>query len=227
MNRVVFDIETLAYPLEAFDEARQEYLMKFARTEEERLDALLKLNLTPFTAQIIAIGMLNPDSNQGKVYYQVPADSGSKAEPTLVDDGLVELVPVDEAGLLQEFWKTIVHYGQFITFNGRTFDCPFIMLRSALLGIKPTRNLLPYRYSANEHCDLLEQLSYYGAFRKFNLDFYCKAFGIKSPKSEGITGLDMGMLFAEGRYSDIAKYCLGDIKATSELFRRWLSLLAF
>lgn len=201
--------------------------MKFARTEEERLDALLKLNLTPFTARIIAIAMVNPDSNQGKVYYQVPSASPSLQGPTLVDDGLVELVPLDEAGILQEFWKTIGHYGQFITFNGRTFDCPFIMLRSALLGIKPTRNLLPYRYSASEHCDLLEQLSYYGAFRKFNLDFYCKSFGIKSPKSEGITGLDMGRLFAEERYADIANYCLGDVKSTAELFRRWLALLAF
>jgi DNA polymerase elongation subunit (family B) len=226
MNRVVFDIETLGYPLESFDETQQEYLMKFAHTDEERADAILKLNLTPFTARILAIGMLNPDSNQGKVYYHVPPEAAVEG-PILVDDGLVELVPLDEATILQEFWKTITHYGQFITFNGRSFDCPFVMLRSALLGIKPTRNLLPYRYSANEHCDLLEQLSYYGAFRKFNLDFYCKAFNIRSPKSEGVTGLDMGRLFAEGRYSDIANYCLGDVKATADLFRRWLSMLAF
>ena len=27
-----------------------------------------------------------------------------------------------------------------------------------------------------------------GAARKFNLDFYCKSFGIESPKSHGVTG---------------------------------------
>jgi len=222
MNRVVFDIETLGYPLESFDEKQQEYLLKFARTDEERVEAVQKLSLAPFTAQVIAIGMLNPDSNQGKVFYQNP---NGKSE--LSDDGLVEFVPGDEELVLSEFWKTVARYGQFITFNGRSFDCPFLMLRSAIRGVKPSRNLMPYRFATNEHCDLLEQLTFYGAFRKFNLDFYCKGFGIKSPKGEGITGMDMGALFADGRYRDIASYCLGDVRATAELFHRWYTMLAF
>jgi len=222
MNRVVFDIETLALPLEALDEKQQEYLFRFATTEEERTDAVLKLNLNPFTSRVIAIGMVNPDSGQGKVFYQGP---GQQSE--LIDDGSVELVPLEEEGILEEFWKTIAHYAQFVTFNGRTFDCPFLMLRSAILGIRPTRNLMPYRYGAAEHCDLMDQLSYYGAFRKFSLDFYCKGFGIKSPKEGGVTGLDMGALFAEGRYREIADYCLGDVRATVTLFERWQSLLFF
>jgi DNA polymerase elongation subunit (family B) len=222
MNRVVFDIETLGYPIEAFDEKQQEYLMKFARTDEERVEAIQKLSLAPFTAQVIAIGMLNPDSNQGKVFYQDP-----DGKPELGEGGLVEFVPGDEVMVLTEFWKTVARYGQFITFNGRSFDCPFLMLRSAICGVKPTRNLMPYRYAANEHCDLLEQLTFYGAFRKFNLDFYCKGLGIKSPKGEGISGQDVGRLFAEGRHREIASYCLADVRATAELFHRWHSLLAF
>jgi DNA polymerase elongation subunit (family B) len=222
MNRVVFDIETLGFPLETFDEKQQEYLMRTARTDEEKLEALQKLNLTPFTAQIIAIGMLNPDSNQGKVFYQAPGHT-----PTFTDDGLTELVPCSEKEIIEEFWKTVAHYSQFITFNGRTFDCPFLMLRSAILGLRPTRNLMPYRYSHAEHCDLMEQLTFYGAFRKFNLDFYCKGFGIKSPKGEGITGLDLGPLYHAGRFREIAEYCLGDVKATATLFHRWHNLLSF
>jgi DNA polymerase elongation subunit (family B) len=222
MNRVVFDIETLGYPLEAFDEKQQEYLMKFARTEEERAETVQKLSLAPFTAQVVAIAMLNPDSNQGKVFYQDP-----NGKPELGEGGLVEFVPGDEVMVLTEFWKTVARYGQFITFNGRSFDCPFLMLRSAICAVKPSRNLMPYRYAANEHCDLLEQLTFYGASRKFNLDFYCKSFGIKSPKEEGISGMDVGRLFAEGRYREIAAYCLGDVRATAELFHRWHSLLAF
>jgi DNA polymerase elongation subunit (family B) len=222
MNRVVFDIETLGFPIDTLDESQQEYLLRFAKTDEERLDAVQKLSLTPFTAQILAIGMLNPDSNQGKVFYQGPGE-----QPAFVDEGLVELIPSSEEEILKEFWKTIARYSQFITFNGRTFDCPFIMLRSAILSIRPTRNLMPYRFSTNEHCDLLEQLTFYGAFRKFNLDFYCRGFGIKSPKAEGITGLDMKPLFSEGRYREIAEYCLRDVKATSTLFHRWHTLLSF
>lgn len=222
ISRVVFDIETLAYPFDSFDEAQQTYLTKLAKTEEERLDAIQRLSLTPLTAQVLAIGMLNPDTHQGKVFYLGPEESRS-----LIDDGLVALVPCSEKEILENFWNSVSHYKQIITFNGRGFDCPFVMLRSALLGVKPTRNLMGYRYATNEHCDLLEQLSFYGATRRFNLDFYCKAFGITSPKEEGITGLDMAQLYGEKRFREIAEYCLRDVKATAELFNRWSAHLAF
>lgn len=222
MNRVVFDIETLGYPLEHFDEKQREYLLKFAKTEEERAEAVQRLALTPLTGHIIAIGMLNPDSRHGKVWFRSHAQDSFTS-----DDGLVEFISASEEAMLQGFWEAVAHYEQFITFNGRSFDCPFLMLRSALLGIKPSRNLLPYRYSHDEHCDLLEQLTFYNAFRKFNLDFYCKGFGIKSPKGDGITGLDLGPLFEAGRFREIAEYCIGDVKATAELFGRWQQYLAF
>ena len=76
------------------------------------------------------------------------------------------------------------------TFNGRGFDVPFIYLRSALLNVPISRKeWLGYRYQTEPHCDLAEQLTFYGvsgrdgAARRFNLDFYCKAFGIRSPHS--------------------------------------------
>jgi predicted PolB exonuclease-like 3'-5' exonuclease len=216
MSRVVFDIETLGFPLESFDDVQQEYLLKFADTEEKREAEIQKLSLHALTAQIITIGMLNPDTNAGKVFYQ-----SNVKEQFSSENNKVEFISGDEKSILQHFWETIEHYDQIITFNGRSFDCPFIMLRSGILGVKATRNLIPYRYDSIKHCDLLEQLTYYGATRKFNLDFYCKTFGIKSPKSEGITGLDLGPLFREGKFKEIAKYCLGDIQATGELFKRW------
>jgi hypothetical protein len=220
MSSVIFDIETLALPFESFDEVQQEYLMKFADTDEKREAEMQKLNLTPLTAQIIAIAMVNPKTMGGKVFFQ----SNTK-EKYISEDNKVEFTSGDEKDLLTNFWDTIQHYKRYITFNGRTFDNPFIMLRSALNGVKPTRNIMPYRYDASEHCDLLDQLTFYGAMRKFNLDFYCKSFGIKSPKSEGITGLDLGPLYREGKFRQIAEYCLGDVIATAQLFNRWNEFL--
>jgi DNA polymerase elongation subunit (family B) len=216
MSSVVFDIETLALTLESFDEIQQEYLLKFADTEEKRVLELQKLNLSALTAQIIAIGMINPDSMGGKVFFQ-----SNKKEKFLSDDNKIEFISGDEKEILKLFWDTIQHYDRYITFNGRSFDNPFLMMRSALAGVVPTKNLMPYRYDAKEHCDLLEQLTYYSVTRKYNLDFYCKAFGIKSPKSEGITGLDLGPLYNEGKFKKIAEYCIGDVIATAELFKLW------
>jgi len=65
-----------------------------------------------------------------------------------------------------------------------------------------------------------------GAARRFNLDFYCKAFGIESPKSHGVTGMDVNTLMAEGKFREIAEYCLRDVHATVELYRIWKERLA-
>jgi len=105
--------------------------------------------------------------------------------------------------MLTAFWDVAEHYDAIVTFNGRGFDVPFLYLRSALLNVPISRkNWLGYRFQTEPHCDLAEQLTFYnvsgreGAGRRFNLDFYCKAFGIESPKSHGVTGLDMNDMLA-------------------------------
>jgi DNA polymerase elongation subunit (family B) len=220
MAKIVFDIETTGFPLDSFDEVQQQYLMKFSETDAEKEEAIRKLNLSALTAQVIAIGMLNPETNAGKVFYQ-NEERGSWTSK----DGTIEHIAETESEILRRFWETIQRYDQFITFNGRSFDCPFLMLRSALLGIKPTRNLMPYRYSSKEHCDLLEQLTFYGVARKYNLDFFCKAFAIPTPKDKGFTGLDLAEMFKAKRYNEIAEYCMGDVQATAALYRKWDELL--
>jgi DNA polymerase elongation subunit (family B) len=220
MSRVVIDIETLGYPIESFDEVQQEYLLKFAETETERLETIQKLSLYPATAQIITIGMLNPDTGHGKILFQA-----DKSLDYHSNDESIHYLSGSEKEILEYFWQDIEHYNQFITFNGRGFDCPFLMLRSAILQVQPARNLIPYRYDSSIHCDLLEQFTFYGALRKFNLDFYCKSFGIVSPKSHGVTGLDIKKMFEEKQFREIAEYNLGDLIATAELFRRWEKFL--
>ena len=118
MSRVVFDIETVGFPLESFDQVQQEYLMKFAKTEEERESDIQKLNLNAVTAQIITIGMLNPDTNSGKIFYQ-----SNVQEKYTSEDGLVEYISGDEKNLLQWFWEAIQHYQQFITFKIGRASC--------------------------------------------------------------------------------------------------------
>jgi 3'-5' exonuclease len=216
MSRVIFDIETLGFPLESFDKESQTYLLKFADSDEKIEEVKKNLNLHALTAQILCIALYNPETKQGKVFFQ-----SDKKEEYYSDQNICHYVSGTEKEILQGFWDVIRKYDQFVTFNGRSFDCPFVMLRSAMLNVPPTRNLMPYRYDSKIHCDLLEQLTFYQTTRRFSLDFYCKQFGIESPKSKGITGLDMKMLVEEKRYRDIAEYCFGDVVATAELFKRW------
>lgn len=237
MSTLVFDIETTCLPLDGFDEAQQEYLFRDAeRIQDEAArearyaEIKQQFCLWPFTAQVVCIAMLNADTLRGQVLFYA-----EDFEPDAEDeDGPVEFVPcMDEAELLTAFWDVAKHYDSIVTFNGRSFDIPFVYLRSALLDIPISRkDWLGYRYQCVPHCDLAEQLTFYGvsgrdgAARRFNLDFYCKAFGIESPKSHGITGLDITQLLESGCYRQIAEYCLRDVHATVKLFHIWKDRLA-
>ena len=41
---------------------------------------------------------------------------------------------LSEKEMLESFWRVAKYVDQFITFNGRNFDVPFLMMRSAMLG---------------------------------------------------------------------------------------------
>ena len=190
MAAVVFDIETSGFPLDAFDSAQCDYLMKGAEKEENEEkrqqlidEAIKQLNLWPFTAQVVAISLLNVESGNGISLYV--ADEESETEKKISDGGGEEIfnyISGDEKKILQKFWEYITRFDKFVTFNGRSFDCPFLMLRSAVLGVKPSRDLMMgTRFNSPHHVDLLEELTYHGTTRRFNLDFYCKSFGIESP----------------------------------------------
>lgn len=222
MRRIVFDIETCAYPFESLAESQKEYLLRYADKEpdpEKRQmmidDAVRYTSLYPYTSKCIVIGIYDIENGKSYVYYE-----NTKKEDWKTEDGVVHYQGLSEKQMLESFWRVAAKVDQFISFNGRNFDVPFIMMRSAMVGVKVTKNLMGYRYG-DEHIDLLEQFTFYGATRKFNLDFYCQSFGIESPKSKDISGMEVKNLYEAGRIKDIAVYCSKDIFATYQLYKIW------
>jgi len=228
---LVFDIETSAVSEESFDEVQLEYLFRKANAieeeaqrEEEREKTRRMFNLWPFTAQCVCVCMINNDTDKGKVIFladDFDEYAGSQSG--------IEFVPcADEVELLTAFWDAARRFDKVVTFNGRGFDIPFLYLRSAALNVPISKkNWLGYRFATDPHCDLADQLTFYsvggrdGAARRFNLDFYCKAFGIPSPKREGVTGMDVNDLMEQGQFREIAEYCVRDVEATVALYRIW------
>jgi DNA polymerase elongation subunit (family B) len=222
MSRIIFDIETAGKDFESLDRPTQEYFLRYAETEDEKEEIKDRLSFYPLTSEIVTIGLLDPGTQKGMVFFQ------NEGDPLLpFEEEGIRFETGTEKEVLEKFWDIIKRYDQFITFNGRSFDCPFILIRSAVHRIKPKRDLMPNRYG-DTHIDLLEQLTFYGASRKrFNLDMWCRTFGIKSPKEDGITGYEIKDLFKAGRYLDIARYCIGDIRATRELLFYWENYIKF
>jgi DNA polymerase elongation subunit (family B) len=230
MRRIVIDIETCAFPFESLTESQREYLLRYAEKEsdpEKRKamtdEAIRFTSLYPYTAKCIAIGIFDVEKEKSFVYYE--SESAKDGEEWKSEDGKVQYKGLDEKVMLESFWRITHAADQVITFNGRNFDLPFLMMRSAMLKVKVTKNFMSYRFG-NEHIDLLEQFTFYGITRKFNLDFYCNAFKIESPKTVEVSGMEVKNLYEAGRIKDIAVYCSKDIYATYQLYNIWEKYLA-
>jgi 3'-5' exonuclease len=236
MSKIIFDIETVGEDFDAMDKKTQESLTNWIRQEsnsDEEYDSALKnvkdrLGISPYTGQIVVIGVLDYEKKQGAIYYQAPGQKNKDFE----ENGY-KFQQLTEAEMLEKFWQGMKNYDECVTFNGRAFDAPFLMARSAVHRIRPTVNLMPNRYIESQkfgikHVDLYDQLSYYGAVRKKgSLHLWSRAFGIKSPKDGEINGHEVGKLFQEKKYLDIARYNVGDVVATKELYEIWDKYLRF
>ncbi len=229
MATLIFDIETVGEKWDDFDETSQEVLTRWidktAKSDEEReaeIDDLKDgLGFSPLTGFIVAIGLYDLERQKGVVFYDNKGVSQEESE----HEGYV-LKPRNEKDMLHDFWEGAKAYDTFVTFNGRAFDAPFLALRSMAHDITPTRDLMEGRYLYQQrsarHIDLADQLSFYGAvYRKSSLHMYCRAFGIPSPKTEGVTGDDVAGLYREGHELDIARYNVRDVVATTSLYEKW------
>ena len=237
MAKLVFDIETIGENYNELDETTREILTRWIEkgsgSEEEykvKLEELKDgMGFSPLTGEICVIGIMDVEQNKGAVYYQNPAEPIQESET----EG-VKFKAMSEVEMLNKFWELAGRYDEFISFNGRAFDVPFMMVRSAVHGIRPSKDLLSNRYLSlqkfgSKHVDLFDQLSFYGAVyrQKGGLHLWSRAFGIASPKAEGVSGDQVSELFNQKEYLKIAQYNVGDLRATRELYLKWEEFLKF
>lgn len=107
-----------------------------------------------------------------------------------------------------------------VTFNGRAFDLPVLMLAA-----QSTRNFqLPAltraatepRFVAAKHYDLADKYSSFGSARGCSLAMLCDALGIANKVTAH--GDEVGQLYDEGKVDIIVEYCEGDVVSTALLF---------
>ena len=217
MATIAFDIEVAGFPWEEVDEITRGYLLSRARTPEDREAVSERTALYPGLGKIIAIGMWLVEEDRGMLLLEgdtEPAHDWEKVQHSKIQRG-------SEAELLEAFWKMVAVRGlRLVSYNGRTYDGPVLMIRSAQLGVKPSINLVPYRYDISSHCDLMEILTFMGGVRdRFSLDYWCRRFDIESPKGS-IDGSQVARAYRDGRIEDIGEYCLRDVRATAQLYAK-------
>ncbi len=229
MPALIFDIETSGLPKSNFDDKTLELIEKKMEKREGGSDIEESFGLSPFTGQVVAIGTVDSETNRGAVYYLEPSGKTDDEEA----NGIVFRAFKTEAELLKKFWELAARYDVFVTYNGRSFDVPFLNIRSAINKIKPSKDLMEGRYLYQQrkasHVDIYDQLTYYGGMRFAtggSLHMACQAFGINTPKEDGIDGSQVLKMFTDKRYKEIAEYNARDIQATKELYSFWRQFLA-
>jgi len=131
MSKLIIDIETYGEDFEKIDETTKHVLLHgFQDGDEEYANTLKQVKeelvFSPLTSEIVAIGVLDYEKDQGVVYYQSPEVKAIETK-----DGNFKFKPMKESEMLESFWQGVQNYDEIVTFNGRSFDIPFIIARSA------------------------------------------------------------------------------------------------
>jgi DNA polymerase elongation subunit (family B) len=214
-QEIAFDIEVAGFHWDEIDEVTRDYLLKRARTDEARASVPERTGLFPGLGKIIAIGMWNLEADRGLCLLE------GKSEPQHEWEGVPDsdVFRGDEKELLERFWEIVERKRpRLVSFNGRAYDGPILMVRSAQLGVSPSQNLCGHRYNLSRHVDLDEVLTFHGAWREhYKLDYWCRRFGVESPKGS-IDGSQVAGAYREGRIDEIGQYCLRDVRATAQIY---------
>ncbi len=129
----------------------------------------------------------------------------------------------EEKSLLSKLSKHLESYDVIVTWNGRSFDIPFLTTRLMKHGLDP-RPLL-----RKPHIDLADVVKSRLRLTFTYLDHVCDFFEID--RKRGPMGLDVPHLYVRALEGDrkallsIREHCLDDLRATRQVFLKLKPLL--
>lgn len=213
-DTITFDIETIPKqdPLtiiekeELFKKLQKLYntisMEDFENPNDTVLSDLNMLQATnPYFGEIVCIG----------VHRDNGFKSGSKAYIG------------KEFDILTNFWELLKDFkGSYISFNGLDFDVPYIIKRSMYHNILPTnKNFLNLRrYYYFPHFDIKAMLGNWDKYSGGSLKLACNFLDIASPKEGEVKAENVYSAYKDGHIQKIADYCLRDVEATYQLYKK-------
>jgi len=209
---LVIDIETIPnmdmvdlLPEPVADARLKDQVKIAADIKKKRGEAIDKMGLDPNFGRICVIGYAVREG----------ADTISAT-----DDCLADVTDEGEARLLSAFWARASQCDRLGSFNGAGFDIPFILRRSWLLGVRPTRRFetVAWKCATGEanHVDVRLALSDGDSRARGTMDLYGKL-KLGRGKTDGMDGSQVWAYWQEGRVDEIREYCRDDCITTLEL----------
>lgn len=230
-NALVFDIETIADLTPATRDAVAALAKGRDMTAEDYG------GLCPPLARVVCIAWFEVASRTlgafvdatlhcGEIPPFVDVQDGSGATQSALHCALRPCA--GEADLLRAFGQHVLRHvtrpnAQLVTYNGRGFDLPVLVHRAIKHGVSDGRDVLAKaarenRYNPLMHLDLMDAVTFNGAAPRFPLAAYAIGYGFPSPKRD-MDGSQVGPAVHAGRILDVARYCAGDVLATTHVYR--------
>lgn len=126
----------------------------------------------------------------------------------------------DEKDILKRFWDIARSIDLFVGFNIIDFDMRFVIQRSVVWNIRPTKYLSFARYRSDPMYDVMYEWSKWNMQDKISLDSLAKALGFKSSKGGAIEGKDVAKAYEDGRIKEICEYCEKDVELTRKIYKK-------
>ena len=205
-----FDIETVA----ACDTETAQVKRLALRREQEPAAFCA---LFPPLAKVVAVGMRDGKSGKGMVYVVSPGEVANLHDFEAVTCS-------HEVELLQRVAVIMAKVTSLLTFNGRSYDVPTLIHRMTINGVPvppvltKAANQKPWENAV--HIDLMNALSFGGAFGRYPLEAFALAYQLPNPK-ERVDGSGVGELVRNGKSLELAEYCMADVDTTLALWRKW------
>lgn len=225
-DAIILDIETA--PGDNLPDAPEAILMKGVRAdfkpdtverkrEENKKAWAEKAALDWRVGRVIAFGIILPDDDKPLIWLHGNGD----ADGVGIVSGTGVSFKRNESRLLASLWKNLNGFA-VAGFNIRSFDLPYLVGRSAVCGVKPSRTfkLAKYRMDLGV-IDWLEILSNWELSRTlgWNLGYYANVFGLKhQPLGDGS---EVPKRWADGDYDYVIEHLREDLLTTRELHDRF------
>ncbi len=167
-------------------------------------------------------------------FHKVVAVSAVLADDFGAFDRVFTSKGESEKEIIGGFLAFIDRYNpKLVTFNGRNFDIPLLMIRALKYNIscpayfeqdnqalnKTKWDNYRSRFSETFHIDLMDVLGNYGAVRNLSLDVLCQMAGI--PGKFDVSGDQVMELFYAGEQEKIREYCESDVLNTYLLYLKY------
>lgn len=206
-----------ALDIETFETPIHPSVADFLRTRHE--GEIDKLALSPLTGCVIAVSVADTRPKQPVRVFTWGVPTRLTVRPGIELDTFAS-----EKEMLQEVWDllTVLVDGKkpIVTFNGRSFDVPFLAVRAAVNGVAADPRLIREVRQGPAHIDLRDVVNAYGSAR-FPHDFnvLCHALGVPSPKEDGFDGSKVGPAWSAGEHQRVLEYAADDAESLAACYR--------